>query len=142
MATEVSAGGVVYRLSPRFEFLMILDGYGRWTFPKGVVEDGETPEAAAVREIEEETGVKGLVEGELGQTKYIYHHPRKGRVHKTVTFYLLRYIGGRVRPQNGEVAEAEWVSPEEAAARADYDGYEALVSKAVDLASKGIASQG
>ncbi len=138
MATEVSAGGIVFRQATGLQFLMILDGYGRWTFPKGGVEEGETPPEAAVREIEEETGIKGSVVGELGQTKYIYHHPRKGRVHKTVTFYLLRYSGGRLRPQDGEVAEAEWVAPEEAARRADYEGYGELVRKAVAL----VAAQG
>jgi len=132
MATEVSAGGIVYRENPDLQFLMILDGYGRWTFPKGSVEDGETPAAAAVREIEEETGVKGTVVDEIGQTRYIYHHPRKGRVHKTVTFYLVRYEGGRLRPESSEIADAEWVSPDEAAHRADYEGYDRLVAAAVD----------
>jgi len=133
MANEVSAGGVVYRQQPELQFLMILDGYGRWTFPKGGVEAGETLEQAAVREIEEETGIKGVVAGELGQTRYIYHHPRKGRVHKTVTFYLVRYMSGRLRPQDGEVAGAEWVTPDEAARRADYEGYDRLVHKAAGL---------
>ncbi|RJQ06490.1 MAG: NUDIX hydrolase [Bacillota bacterium] len=132
MATEVSAGGIVYRESPDLQFLMILDGYGRWTFPKGAVEDGETPAAAAVREIEEETGVKGTVVGDIGETRYIYHHPRKGRVHKTVTFYLVRFEGGRLRPESAEIAGAEWVSPDEAAQRADYEGYDRLVAAALD----------
>lgn len=134
MATEFSAGGVVYRQSPELSFLMILDGYGRWTFPKGLVEPGETPEQAAVREIEEETGITGTIVGELGQTRYIYHHPRKGRVHKTVTFYLLKAQGGKLHPQCEEIAAAEWVSPEEAAQRADYEGYDKLVAKAVEIA--------
>ena len=56
MASEVSAGGIVFKQDPELQFLMILDGYGRWTFPKGGVEAGETPAQAAVREIEEETG--------------------------------------------------------------------------------------
>lgn len=137
MANEVSAGGIVFRQEPALQFLMILDGYGRWTFPKGGVEEGETPAEAAVREIEEETGVKGVIVGELGETRYIYHHPRKGRVHKTVTFYLVRCTGGRLRPQDGEVAGAEWVSPDEAARRADYEGYDKLVAKAVSLAAGG-----
>ncbi len=133
MTTEESAGGLVFRQAPDLQFLMILDGYGRWTFPKGAIEAGETPQEAAIREIEEETGVKGVIAGELGQTRYIYHHPRKGRVYKTVTFYLVRYDSGRVRPQSSEIAAAEWLSPEEAARRADYEGYDKLVARAVSL---------
>jgi len=132
MAREVSAGGIVFRREPRLEFLMILDGYGNWTFPKGLVEEGETPEEAAEREIEEETGIRAAVVGRLGETRYTYHHPRKGRVDKTVTFYLLEARGGRLSPRRGEIADAEWVTPEEAAARADYQGYDQLVARAVE----------
>ncbi|MEW6031743.1 MAG: NUDIX domain-containing protein [Bacillota bacterium] len=131
MTREVSSGGIVFREEPDLAFLMILDGYGRWTFPKGLVETGETPEEAAVREVEEETGLRTEVAGELGQTRYVYHHPRKGRVHKTVTFYLLRLTGGCLTPQTGEIAAAEWVSPEEAARRVDYEGYDRLVAAAL-----------
>jgi 8-oxo-dGTP pyrophosphatase MutT (NUDIX family) len=130
MANEVSAGGIVFRREPELRFLMILDTHGRWTFPKGGVEDGETLEQAALREIEEETGVKGSIAGQVGETKYTYHHPRRGRVHKTVTFYLVIYLGGRVKPREGEIAAAEWVGPEEAARRVDYEGYDRLVERA------------
>jgi len=137
MASEVSAGGIVFKQDPELQFLMILDGYGRWTFPKGGVEEGETPAQAAVREIEEETGIRGTVAGELGETRYIYHHPRKGRVHKTVAFYLVRHEGGRLRPQSAEIAAAEWVTPGEAVRRADYDGHDALVRRAVEAVAAG-----
>jgi 8-oxo-dGTP pyrophosphatase MutT (NUDIX family) len=133
MATETSAGGIVFRHEPDLQFLMILDAYGRWTFPKGHVEEGESPQQAAVREIEEETGITGSIGDEVGETRYTYHHPRRGRVHKTVIFYLVRYLGGRVRPREGEVVQAEWVLPEEAARRVDYDGYDGLVAKAQAL---------
>jgi 8-oxo-dGTP pyrophosphatase MutT (NUDIX family) len=139
MASEVSAGGIVFRREPELQFLMILDGYGRWTFPKGGVEAGETPAQAAIREIEEETGIKGTVAGALGETRYIYHHPRKGRVHKTVTFYLVRHEGGRLRPQSAEIAAAEWVTPGEAIRRADYDGYDALVRRAVETVAVSVS---
>jgi len=130
---ETSAGGLVYRERPRLEFLMILDRYGRWTFPKGGIENGETPETAALREIKEETGIEGAADRELARVDYTYWHPRKGRVEKTVIFYLVRYLSGRPRPQEGEVAAAEWLSPEEAAARAGYEGYDRLVAEAARI---------
>lgn len=134
MPTEFSAGGIVFRHRPgspdAVEFLIILDGYGRWTFPKGLVEEGESPEMAAMRETAEETGIKAEVIGRLGETRYTYHHPRKGRIHKTVSFYLLAAKGGTLTPQTTEIAAAEWVSPDEAARRADYEGYVELVRRA------------
>jgi 8-oxo-dGTP pyrophosphatase MutT (NUDIX family) len=137
MAREVSAGGIVFRTEPELSLLMVLDGYGRWTFPKGLLEQGETPEEAAVREIEEETGIQAEVVARIGESRYVYHHPRKGRVHKTVTFYLLRALGGCLQAQDGEVAAVEWVSPEEASHRADYDGHDALVASAMAALGKG-----
>ncbi|MCL6580396.1 MAG: NUDIX domain-containing protein [Firmicutes bacterium] len=127
---EVSAGGVVFRRNPRLELLMIRDRFGRWAFPKGHVEPGETAEEAAVREIEEETGVRGTVVGELPEMRYVYQHPVKGPVSKRVSFYLLAYRSGETRAQEGEIAAAEWVTPEEARRRVGYEGYDALLEEA------------
>lgn len=135
MRTEISAGGIVFRFEPELQFLMILDSYGSWTFPKGGIEDDETPEQAAVREIEEETGVRGVVAGHIGKAQYVYHHPRRGRIHKTVAFYLVRYLDGRPRVQDGETAGVEWVTPEEATRRVDYEGYDRLVDRARAMTS-------
>jgi len=57
---EISAGGVVYRKEgDRLELLMIEDRYGKWTLPKGKQEAGEEVEETALREIREETGLRG-----------------------------------------------------------------------------------
>ncbi|MBT9253898.1 MAG: NUDIX domain-containing protein, partial [Brockia lithotrophica] len=64
---EVSAGGIVYRRGARGpEILVIEDRFGRIAYPKGHLEAGETPEQAALREVEEETGIRGTIEGYLG----------------------------------------------------------------------------
>src|SRR3989304_2211891 len=54
---ETSAGGVVFRCDPQAQVLLIRDPYENWGLPKGHIEGGETPEQAAVREVEEETGL-------------------------------------------------------------------------------------
>src|SRR4051812_30246173 len=58
---ETSAGGIVYRMDRgRPRYLLIRDSYRNWGFPKGHLEAGEAPEDAAVREVAEETGLRGL----------------------------------------------------------------------------------
>ena len=69
-----------------------------WGLPKGGVEPGETPAQAALREIAEETGMSGVVEGELGSIDYwFYARDRGGRIHKTVHYFLVRATGGHHR---------------------------------------------
>lgn len=62
------AGGVLF--NPQGQVLLIRDRYGYWCFPKGHVESGENLPQAAVREVEEETGLKGSVVAELPVTRY------------------------------------------------------------------------
>ena len=61
---------------------------GRWVLPKGHIEAGETPEMTAVREVEEEAGVRGAVVAEAGENTYsVYGRPVR------VIFFLMRYQG-------------------------------------------------
>ena len=106
--TEISAGGVVYyREDGQIYILLIADPRGRWSFPKGLVGRGETPEQAALREIAEETGVAGRIEASLGPSRYVY---RRGGVliNKTVHFFLVAAMTREVRPQLEEVSDARW----------------------------------
>jgi 8-oxo-dGTP diphosphatase len=76
-----------------------------WTFPKGKVEAGETDEACALREVEEETGLRCEFESELATTAHINS---KGRL-KEVRYWLMRPVGGEAAPHN-EVDAVRWVS--------------------------------
>jgi len=105
-----SAGAVVFRgAKPPFRFLLIRNVKGHWDFPKGKIEPGETPRAAAVREIREESGLAGLrfVPGFLRLLRWTY---REGgcRMTKTTWYWLARSPSGRVR-LSCEHSRAVWV---------------------------------
>ncbi|MCS6818106.1 MAG: NUDIX hydrolase [Blastocatellia bacterium] len=132
---QVSAGGVVYRWTQsRPEVILIARDHGKvWCLPKGLVERGEGVQEAALREVREETGVRGEIVGKLGQINYWYVG-REGeepvRFFKTVHFYLMRYLEGDVQRHDWEVEDARWFPLEEAIARATYKGEREILEKA------------
>jgi len=83
--------------------------YDDWSFPKGKCEEGETDEACALREVQEETGLVCALERELPSTAY---HDSRGR-QKRVRYWRLRVHGGQLSYMH-EVDEALWLSPAEA----------------------------
>ena len=128
---ETSAGGIVYRAGPQEPLiLMIADRHGRWSFPKGLVQQGEAPVAAAQREVREETGIDGEVLDLLGETHYFYR--RAGQlIDKTVYFYLVRARSSAITPQLSEVADARWFSASEALGRSTFPANTKLLQKAI-----------
>lgn len=90
--------------------------YGDWTFPKGKVVAGETDEEAALREVEEETGLRCELGEELAGTTYRGPKLRT----KTVRYWAMAPVGDSAVPQN-EVDEVEWLSRERAADRLSYE---------------------
>ena len=83
--------------------------YDDWTLPKGKLDPGETHEHAALREVEEETGLRCELGRELASTSY---HDRKGRP-KTVRYWAMRPLDGAFHPHD-EVDEVRWLSLPEA----------------------------
>ena len=103
-----AAGGVVSRRdgAGRPEVLVIhRPRYEDWTLPKGKLLPGETHEQAALREVEEETGIRCELGRELASTRY---HDRKGRL-KAVRYWAMRPVAGSFSPHD-EVDEVRWVS--------------------------------
>ena len=89
---ERSAGILVYRGTRDDPQFLLLD-YGRhWDYPKGHVEKGEDDQTAAIRELQEETGIAAieLEDGFKHEMTYFFRHKKKGLVRKTVVFFLGR----------------------------------------------------
>ncbi len=100
------------------------DRFGWWTLPKGKREAGETEEETALREIEEETGIKGEIITFLQKTAYTYTHPEKGLIAKEVHYFLVKAVGGESKPQLTEITGVDWFSAEKAWKLQQEKGYE------------------
>lgn len=116
MKIETSAGGVIVcAVDLTWSVLLLRDMNDTWTFPKGLIESGESPQEAAVREIGEEVGISDLtLLGPLSPIRYTYK--RNGVVHKTVHYFLFQ-SKTRTHPivQKEEgIQEAKWVAIDEA----------------------------
>ena len=111
-----------------------LDRRGRllWSLPKGHIEPGETAEQAAVREVEEETGIIGVVVAPLGTIDFWFVAEDR-RVHKTVHHFLLRALGGELSDEDVEVSEVAWVPLGELESRLAYADERRLIRRATEL---------
>jgi 8-oxo-dGTP pyrophosphatase MutT (NUDIX family) len=137
--TQTSAGGVALRTTPRgLEVALISVGDPpRWQLPKGLVDPGETPEVAAVREVREEAGIDVSLSGLIDKVEYWYQSKRgteRIRYHKFVNFYLMRYESGEVSYHDKEVHEARWFPVDEAVRVLAFRSEQGIVSKAIELA--------
>ena len=119
--TAYSAGGIVYRpWAGSYEVAMIATHNGkRWGLPKGHIRRGETSEAAALREIAEETGLHGDIRAHITTIEYWFRFGTL-RIHKYVDIFLVKYTLGIIQPQPSEVDAAEWVAIDEAIQRASF----------------------
>jgi ADP-ribose pyrophosphatase YjhB (NUDIX family) len=134
---ETSAGGLVVdrtNPTPRVALIGRLDRRGRllWSLPKGHLEAGESAEDAAVREVQEETGIRGRVLAPLGTIDYWFVADDR-RVHKTVHHYLLEADGGELSDTDVEVDEVAWVPLGELGDRLAYAGERRLAAAAAGL---------
>jgi 8-oxo-dGTP pyrophosphatase MutT (NUDIX family) len=134
---EVSSGGVVYRKTDDGIEVVLASrrtrrGQLAWGLAKGGIEEGETKEVAAIREVREETGMTAVIEADLGDTKYMYVWDDI-RIRKTVHFFLMRHTGGNVEDRDDEMEEIRWFPLERAIKRAAYRGERDMLVKASEL---------
>jgi 8-oxo-dGTP pyrophosphatase MutT (NUDIX family) len=132
---EISAGGVVFRVEDdRPLFLLIRDSYDNWGFPKGHVEQDEAPERTALREVEEETGLQGLVLRDAIDTIDWYFRFRKRLIHKVCHFYLMESEHAETSPQREEgITECSWLPLEEALERISYANARGVLERAAGM---------
>jgi 8-oxo-dGTP pyrophosphatase MutT (NUDIX family) len=135
-----SAGGVVFRPAsaasatsdPGAVYEVALVGrikHELWALPKGTPRAGETPEATALREVREETGLLTRIVAEIGLIEYTFQ--RKGvRYHKEVLHFLMEATGGDIADHDEEYDRVEWVPLDEAVERLTHENEAEIVRRA------------
>ena len=138
---QISAGGVAFRqIEKGCEIALIsVAPTMRWQLPKGIIDAGETPETAARREVREEAGIETELLEKIETIEYWYVGDRRGervRFHKSVHFFLLRYVAGDVADHDHEVHDARWVKIDEAIEMLAFKAEKEVAKKALDLIKK------
>ena len=136
---EVSAGGLVIDTTGTMGLLIgrydHKDASGKrvlWSLPKGHIEEGETPEQAAIREVAEETGITSSITKSLGVIDFWFMAGGK-RIHKTVHHFMFTEVGGTLLAQESEVDEVSWFPLSEIVDRLAYPDEKKLIAKTAEL---------
>ena len=135
-ARATSAGGVVYRTEAgRLEIVLVRRRQPPlWALPKGTPDSGETLAETAIRETREETGLLVEIEEPISAITYFFVHGRT-RFHKTVHFFLMHPIGGRLEDHDHEFDEVRWVQIDEALRVMTHATERGVVQRAAEILS-------
>ncbi len=135
MPIQRLAGAVVYaEHEGQMFFALVHDIFGHWTLSKGKIEENETVEAGAVRELKEETGLDVTIEAELGMNEYVASNPELGKVRKQVHYFLASapYVDVTLE-QKGGLDDARWFKVAEILDLNFYEDILPIVTKAVTM---------
>lgn len=134
MKREFSAGGIVF--NDKGQVLVTQHSQNKhWSFPKGLIDAGQTKEEAALREVREEGGVVAQIIGKVGYNKYIYSFENEKRF-KVVIYFLMKYISGDPKDHDFEVSDIGWYEPDDALKQLSYSQDKALLKKALEIYGK------
>ena len=128
-----AAGCVIFRLiDNQPHVLLILDQYGKWTFPKGHLEAGEDAATAAVREVYEETGIRGVLGAHIDRISYLVVNKKGQQVRKHVDFFVMTTTQHTVTLQHEEgISAYQWVPPAAAQSLIGYTQHQTILTAAL-----------
>jgi 8-oxo-dGTP pyrophosphatase MutT (NUDIX family) len=135
MPIQRLSGAVVYAEHEGHIYLALVhDIFGHWTLSKGKIEEGETVEDGAKRELKEEIGLNITIEAELGNNEYVASNPELGKVRKQVHYYLAKSdYTDLVLEQKGGLDDAKWFKIAEILDLNFYEDILPIVTKAVTM---------
>lgn len=134
MKREFSAGGIVF--NDKGEVLVTQHSQNKhWSFPKGLIDPGQTTEEAALREVREEGGVAAEIIDKVGYSKYVYTFNGE-KIFKVVTYFLMKYVSGDTANHDWEVSDLGWYKPEDALKQLSFSQDKVLLKKALEIYGK------
>ncbi|RJQ32263.1 transcription antitermination factor NusB [Candidatus Parcubacteria bacterium] len=135
---EKLSGAVVYRKGDKgLEFALVHDVFGYWTLSKGRIEGGESEAEGAKREIKEEIGLDVSIGQEIGKNEYIASDPEKGKVKKSVTYFLASAENGDIKlKKTGGLDEAKWFQMQDLVDLKIYDDIRGILAEAIKTLKK------
>ncbi len=132
MKQEYSAGIILYRIEDKQRFYLLLHYQsGHWDFVKGHIEQGESKEQAAVRELQEETGITQVeLDKEFKESfSYFFKSPKGELIHKTVYFLIGKTDEKEIKLSHEHIGFA-WLPFKEALEQLTYQNARELLEKA------------
>lgn len=141
MIREFSAGGIVFRKNKnKIDWLVSQHSQHKgWVFPKGLIGDnikGEKSEETAVREVEEETGVKAKIIDKLTNPATYWYVWQGEKRFKTVYYFLMQYLSGDIKNHDHEMSDVAWLPTDKVEEKLSYKSDRLAFEEALKRFSK------
>lgn len=145
MPIKTLAGGVVYsKHEGEIYFALVHDVFGHWTLSKGKLEEGETPEQGAIREIKEEIGLDVVIKDQLANNEYVASHPEDGKIRKQVVYFLAesKYEPLTLEEGKGGLDDVKWFNVKDILNLNFYNDILPIIVKALEkISGKNISGE-